>query len=252
MKSVREDVNRMKTNKSQENDSNNAERGTTMRKENIKSMHPMNLQFFADPAGTDPNTTGASSTEPASTEPSAPPKPDEPDTTKPPTVEEQLQQMRIDNAKLKKAMDQAAHEAADYKKQLRTKQTQEEIDNQEKAAQEAARQEEFEALKKSVAVGNLTKNFLTLGYPADLAEKAATAQYENDNETLFQIQSKAMAIVKKQMEAEWIRTRPEAASGSTDDDGTSVTPEQFARMGYQKRVELKLAHPKLYEKLTTH
>ena len=64
-----------------------------MRKENIKSMHPMNLQFFADPTGTEPNATGASSTEPASTEPSASPKPDEPDTTKPPTVEEQLQQL---------------------------------------------------------------------------------------------------------------------------------------------------------------
>jgi len=224
----------------------------TMKKKNIMSMHPMNLQFFADPAGTDPAPTDPATPDQSKTDPSSSAEPNKPDETKPLSLEEQLQQMRIETAKLKKATDQATHEAAEYKKQLRAKQTQEEIDNQEKAAQEAARQEEFESLKKSVAVGNLTKNFLTLGYPADLAEKAAVAQYENDNETLFQIQAKAMTSIKKQMEAEWIKTRPEAASGASDDDGFTVTPEQFARMGYQKRVELKQSHPKLYEKLVKH
>jgi hypothetical protein len=222
-----------------------------MKKENITSMHPMNLQFFAD---SDNSGTGATS-DPAvnaSSEIDANTKPDDADSAKALTPEEQMQMLRIENAKLKKATDQATHEASDYKKQLRTRQSQEEIEKQEKAEKEAARQEEYEGLKKAVAVSNLTKNFLKLGYPEDLAEKAAAAQYENDNDALFQIQTKAMTTIKKQMESEWLKSRPETASGATDDDGFSVTPEQFAKMGYQQRVELKRSHPKLYEKFVNH
>ena len=133
------------------------------------------------------------------------------------SAEDQLQQMRIELAKLKKAQEKAASEAADYKKQLRTKQTQEEADAQEKAEKEAARQEEFDRLLKENTVTKLAKNYLSLGYPQELAEKAASAQYDNDTDELFKIQSTYQSTLKKSLEAEWLKTRPAAQSGAAED-----------------------------------
>lgn len=165
------------------------------------------------------------------------------------SAEDQVQQMRVELAKLKKAQEKAASEAADYKRQLRTKQTQEEADAQEKAEKEAARQEEFDRLLKENTVTKLAKNYLSLGYPQELAEKAASAQYDNDTDELFKIQSTYQSAYKKSLEAEWLKTRPTAQSGASEDDGFAVTKEQFDGMTYLERLDLKNKHPKIYENL---
>lgn len=188
--------------------------------------------------------------QPAQTAPETSPETKEPEIPKSElSVDEQLQQMRIELAKAKKAVDKATGEAADYKKQLRTKQTQEEADAQEKAEKEAARQEQFDRLLKENTVTKLAKNYLSLGYPQELAEKAASAQYDNDTDELFKIQSTYQSAYKKSLEAEWLKTRPAAQSGASEDDGFAVTKEQFDGMTYLERLDLKNKHPKIYENL---
>ena len=204
-------------------------------KEN-KVKIPFNLQFFAEPA---PEPTPEPTTTP---EPEPAPEPQL-------SAEEQLQQMRVEMAKMKKSLDKATGEAADYKKQLRAKQSEDEIRLQEKAEKEAERQEQFEKLLKENTVNKLSKNFLKLGYPEDKAEEAANAQYEGDTETLFRIQSEVQASLIKQKEAEWLKSRPPVATG-VGDEKTTVTKEQFNKMGYSERVEFKQKYPETYKSYT--
>ena len=204
-------------------------------KEN-EERNPFNLQFFAEPA---PEPTP---------EPTPTPEP-EPTPESQLSAEEQLQQMRVEMAKMKKSLDKATGEAADYKKQLRAKQSEDEIRLQEKAEKEAERQEQFDKLLKENTVNKLSKNFLKLGYPEDKAEEAANAQYDGDTETLFRIQSEVQANLIKQKEAEWLKSRPVVSTGAGDEK-TTVTKEQFNKMGYTKRVEFKQKYPETYKSYT--
>ena len=163
------------------------------------------------------------------------------------SVEEQLQQLRLENARLKRATDRATSEAANFKKQLREKQTTDEIAAQEKADREAEREEQFNALLRENKITKLEKQFLALGYNAENATKAATAQYDGDMDTLFKIQSEVQASMIRAKEAEWIKNRPEVNAGAGGEK-TSVTKEQFDKMGYKEIVEFKNKYPETYKK----
>lgn len=160
---------------------------------------PFDLQFFSEP------------------EPPAEPQP----TPEPPgepqlTLEEQVQQLMVENAKLKKAQERAASEAADYKKKYNATLTDAQKAAQEKAEKEAEREERYNQLLRENEVNKLAKNFMKLGYPEERAEKAANAQYDNDTDTLFQIQSEVQADLLKQKEVEWLKSRPEVNTGAGD------------------------------------
>lgn len=130
-----------------------------------------------------------------------------------PSLEEQLQALRVENAKLRKATDKATSEASSYKKQLREKQTVDEIAMQEKAEKEAARQEAYEQLLRENKINKLEKKFVVLGYTEEQANKAATATYDGDTDTLFRIQTEFNDALVKAKEAEWLKSRPQVQSG---------------------------------------
>lgn len=202
----------------------------------------MNLQHFAEPA-TDPTL---------SQEPTPAPTPEpnpNPDPEPQLSAEEQLQQALVEIEKLKRAQEKAASDAADWKKKYNATLTDAQKAAQEKAEKEAERQEQFDKLLKENTVNKLAKNFLKLGYPEDKAEEAANAQYDNDTETLFRIQSEVQASLIKQKEAEWLKSRPPVATG-VGDEKTTVTKEQFNKMGYSQRVEFKQKYPETYKSYT--
>lgn len=204
-----------------------------------KERIPFNLQYFA------------SSPEPTQ-EPTPAPNPEPSPEPAPETqlsVEEQLQQALVENEKLKRAQEKAASDAADWKKKYNATLTDAQKAAQEKAEKEAERQEQFEQLLKENTVNKLSKNFLKLGYPEDKAEEAANAQYDGDTETLFRIQSEVQESLIKQKEAEWLKSRPPVTTGAGDEK-TTVTKEQFNKMGYAKRVEFKQKYPETYKSYT--
>lgn len=137
------------------------------------------------------------------------------------SIEEQLQQMRIENAKLKKAQEKAAADATDWKKKYNATLSDAEKLAQEKADREAEKDAELNRLRRESAVSKFEKNFLTLGYSQELAQKAAEAQFDGDTDTLFLVQSQAQEAIVKAKEAEWYKTRPEintgVGNGSNDD-----------------------------------
>ena len=177
--------------------------------ENSEGRFPLNLQFFADDGdggadGEDGDGNGGADGEGNENEP---------------TAEERLQQMMIDMEKLKRAQEKAASEAADYKKKYNATLSDAQKASQEKAEKEAEREEQFNKLLRENSVNKLAKNFLSLGYTAEMAEKAATAQYDNDTDTLFKIQNDHQSALVKEKEAEWLKSRPLPKTGTGEGEG---------------------------------
>lgn len=197
-----------------------------------KELLKMNLQHFAEPAveppKDDPKPPAA---EPPKDEPKDEPKNGDPQ----PSLEEQLQQMRIENAKLKKAQEDAATDASNWKKKYNATLSDAEKLAQEKADKEAEKDAELERLRKESAVSKYEKNFLTLGYSQELAQKAAEAQFDGDTDTLFLVQSQAQEAIVKAKEAEWYKNRPEITTGA--DTGTDEDPflKGFNSVGNYKK-----------------
>lgn len=137
------------------------------------------------------------------------------------SIEEQLRQMRIEYAKLKKAQEDAATDASNWKKKYNATLSDAEKLAQEKADREAEKDAELNQLRRESAVSKFEKNFLSLGYSQELAQKAAEAQFDGDTDTLFLVQSQAQEAIVKAKEAEWYKKRPEintgAGNGSNDD-----------------------------------
>lgn len=181
-----------------------------------KEFIPMNLQLFAEPpAGGEGDAGETSATGGKSGEGSNKADLDGDDDV---SLAEQVAQLKVQNAKLKKANDKATSEAASYKKQLREKQTAEEIALQEKAEKEAEREEQFQKLLRENTITKFEKNFLALGYPADLAAKAAAAQCDNDTDELFSIQQTFIEEKEKAMKADWMKSMPNPPAGNSDDE----------------------------------
>lgn len=209
-----------------------------------KEFIPMNLQLFAEPTasgdgdGGNEHTTGGKSGEGSN---KTDPDNDDDDGI---SLAEQVAQLKVQNAKLKKASDKATSEAASYKKQLREKQTAEEIALQEKAEKEAEREEQFQKLLRENTITKFEKNFLALGYPADLAAKAAEAQCDNDTDELFSIQQTFIEEKEKAMKADWMKSMPAPPAGNDD---CPVSREQFKKMKYSERVAFKQKYPEMYK-----
>lgn len=209
-----------------------------------KEFIPMNLQLFAEPpAGGDGDAGDTSATGGKSGEGSNKADPDD-EGDDGVSLAEQVAQLKVQNAKLKKANDKATSEAAGYKKQLREKQTAEEIALQEKAEKEAEREEQFQKLLRENTITKFEKNFLALGYPADLAAKAATAQCDNDTDELFSIQQTFIEAKEKAMKADWMKSMPKPPAGNDD---CPVSKEHFRKMKYSERVAFKQKYPEMYK-----
>lgn len=134
---------------------------------------------------------------------------------KPTTVsaEDQLQQLMVENAKLKRAMDKASSEAADYKKKYNATLSEQERASQEKAEAEARRDERLAELERENSIHKFTESYLDLGYDKESAIAAATAQVDNDVETLFKLQKKILDEKLLAKEQELIKDMPRAKTG---------------------------------------
>ena len=213
-------------------------------KNNELTFPTTNLQFFAESTSIDSNTDNQPDNESDSSKGSDSAN----DSETKLSAEEQLQQMRVEMAKMKKSFDKAASEAADYKKKYNATLDESERKKQEEAEQQAEREAKYEQLLKENTVTKFEKNYLSLGYPEELATKAANAQYDNDTDALFKIQNDFQAILKKNMEAEWLKNRPATKSGVGEE--TTVSKEQFNKMGYLQRVEFAEKYPETYKEYT--
>lgn len=173
-----------------------------------------------------------------------------------PSVDEllaQLAQERAEKEKNKAALDKALKEKGEITKQLRAKQTAEEQEAEAKREQAEQERLEREEDKKTIARYRARDTFRAMGMDGELLDKTVEAKLNGDEETvnsnitLFYDNRQADAL--KNAEAEWLKNRPTVVTGAGDEE-TSVTKEQFNRMGYAQRVEFKRKYPETYKTYT--
>lgn len=163
-------------------------------------------------------------------------------------LEEKYNQIMIEKAKSDRQSDKNAKEAKEWKEKYRSTQSEKDVMDAEKAEAQAKRDEEFETMKKTIQIQNLTENFMDLGYPKDLAKKAATAQTDNDVQTLIDIQKQFNESQKKAWEQEFLKNRPDVNIGGTS-NGKHYTKEEFDAMSPVEMTKLKRENPAEYDRL---
>lgn len=163
------------------------------------------------------------------------------------SIEDRLATLMAENAKLKREKDKASSDAAKYKKEAMANKSESEQRAIEKAEADAKIQEELAELRKESAINKFEKNFVALGYSEDMAKQAAEAQFEGNNDILFQLQKKFLTEKEKSIKAQLMKTMPAPSIGN--DDSISVTKEEFNAMGYKERLDLANKHPRVYEQL---
>lgn len=151
------------------------------------------------------------------------------------SAEEQLQKLMIENAKLKRAMDKASSEAADYKKKYNATLSEKEKADLAIAEEQSKRDERLAELERENSIHKFTESFLDLGYDKESAIAAATAQVDNDVETLFSLQKQVLEAQIEAKEQELIKKMPRAKTGVY----SSLTKEQI--MAIEDRDERRRA-----------
>lgn len=167
---------------------------------------------------------------------------------KPVETEPSSQDLMVEIARLKRMVDKNASEAKEWKEKFRSTQSEKEILDAEKAEAQAKRDEEFESMKRTIKVHDLTENFMDLKYPKDLAKKAAEAQVDGDTETLLTIQKQFQEQQKKTWESEFLASRPDINIGGGSNTNT-YTKEQFDNMTLVERTKLKRENEAEYNRL---
>lgn len=162
---------------------------------------------------------------------------------KKPTIDE----LMVEVAKLRRQADKNASEAKEWKDKYRSTLSEKEVMDAEKAEAMAQRDAEFESMKKTLQINELTENFMDLGYSKELAKKAATSQVEGDTSALLAYQKQFQDQQQKKWEADFLKSRPEINVGGGT--GTSYTKEQFDNMSLIERTKLKRENEAEYKRL---
>lgn len=161
------------------------------------------------------------------------------------TIEQKYDELMVEFAKLKRASDKSSSEAADWKKKYQATLSEREQADMDKAEQAAKREEYVKTLEREVQITKLEKSYLGRGYLAEEASEMASAEVDGDFDKRMQIMDAVDARKRKAFEAEFLKGRPEAFTGAGGEK-TSVTKEQFDKMGYMELVEFKNAYPETY------
>lgn len=151
-----------------------------------------------------------------------------------------------DTTKLKNALNKASSEAAEYKKALREKQTEQERIEAERQQKEAEREELLKSLMREKTIADNKAQFLSVGYDGELAQKSAEAMADGNMAEIFSGFKAFVENRDKQIRAELLKGTPAPKGGNTE---TTITKEQFAKMGYQERAKLYEDNPELYQTL---
>lgn len=202
----------------------------------LKTMLPMNIQFFAEPDGGDTgNGAEADGAEEAVI--------DEGEQTPTKTYEDALAEIAAAQAeakKLKAERDAALKKSGDIAKQLRAKMSEAELQAEQKAQEDEERQAHLKELEAYKAENEALKRYRLQGMDEDLAGKAAKAEIEGDMDALADVQRQYTQALLKEKEAEWKKSRPRVNMGDGE-DSTSMTKDEIMAIKDPKERQIAIA-----------
>lgn len=197
----------------------------------------LNLQMFADGEGGE-NVDGADSATEGDNGVG-----DEKANERIAELEKQIAERDKKYDKLKSTMDVKLKELGDMTKRERERMTAEELERKE--IEEIKAQNEM-LLKEREIVG-AERKFIQCGCDAELANEGAKALIEQDYDSLFGVIEKLVANKIANEKTELLKAMPKPQGGESS---STMTQDQFNRLGYKQRVELLNKDPDTYNRFT--
>lgn len=145
--------------------------------------------------------------------------------------------------KLKGTLDNKLKELGDMTKKERERMTAEELERKE--IEEIKEQNAL--LLKEREVVNAERRFIQCGCDSDLASEGAKALIDGDYDGLFGVFNKIIESKVAEQKSELLKTMPKP-QGSVQ--SSTMTQEQFNKLGYKDRVELLEKDPDTYNRLS--
>lgn len=157
---------------------------------------------------------------------------------------EKLKILEEQNVKLKDASNRQSGEISKLKKDVQARMSEEERAKQAREEADKAKDELIAQLTREKDIATLAKGF---GVAGELAPELATAFLDKDSSTFVDKFSKFIEAHDKARDAEALRNMSKPTGGNTGNDG--ITKEQFDKMGYAERLQLKNENPDAYDAL---
>lgn len=204
----------------------------------LKTMLPMNIQFFAEPDGSDAGNGAEASPDGAEDTVI-----DEGEQAPTKTYEDALAEIAAAQAeakKLKAERDAALKKSGDIAKQLRAKMSEAELQAEQKAQEDEERQAHLKELEAYKAENEALKRYRLQGMDEELAGKAAKAEIEGDMDALADVQRQYTQALLKEKEAEWKKSRPRVNMGDGE-DSTSMTKDEIMAIKDPKERQIAIA-----------
>ena len=145
------------------------------------------------------------------------------------------------NAKLKSTMDVKLKELGEMTKRERERMTAEERERKEI---EEIKEQNAMLLKEREIVG-AERRFIQSGCDAELASEGARALIDADYDALFSVFGKMLDNKAAVEKSELLKTMPKPQGGSSS---STMTQEQFNKLGFKELKELKEKDPETYNK----
>lgn len=147
--------------------------------------------------------------------------------------------------RLKNANSKANSEAAEWKRKHNALLTEEEQKRVADAEALEAALKRVEVLEREKTVSEYKSKYIALGYDEKMATETASALAAGDFEKVFANSEKFKADFEKRVRAEVLKDTPKP--DRNQNEGTSVTKEQFDKMGYTERQKLFSENKALYD-----
>lgn len=147
--------------------------------------------------------------------------------------------------RLKNANSKANSEAAEWKRKHNALLTEEEQKRVADAEALEAALKRVEVLEREKTVSEYKSKYIALGYDEKMAMETASALAAGDFEKVFANSEKFKADFEKRVRAEVLRDTPKP--DRNQNEGNSVTKEQFDKMGYTERQKLFSENKALYD-----
>lgn len=149
--------------------------------------------------------------------------------------------LRNEANKNKDLLSKRNSEIAEYKRK-----EQEKLSDEEKTRLHYEELEKnYASLQKKVAKNDKVTEYMGIGYPKDLAEKIADAELEG--KSTVELHKQFITSREETLKAEFLKNPPKA---KTTDNTDTVTREQYLKMTYSQKMELKEKNPELFEQVS--
>lgn len=155
-------------------------------------------------------------------------------------ISKRLTELTGENSKYKSAISKVNSENAEYKRKEQERLT----DDEKKAQHQKELEDRVAEYEKRFARSNKVNDYIGIGYDKALAEEIADAELEG--KPTAELHQKHLKAREEAIKKELMKENPSIKQG--EPKPKVVTKEEYEKMSYSQKMELKEKNPDLFEK----